>query len=217
MAAIVKVQKRKKEEYLMKKLSKIATTLDVYFKIGYWFTLIITALCIPVIIIFLLMSRNNPELFRGMVQSLNFGNISFRIADAYAANAESGRILMLLSLVIGTISFPIYCLMIRAIRKILAPMKEGLPFQETIAKNLMNLGWLVIINGTLNLILDAVSSHIIFSIYDMQTLFLSEKIASVSTFYHFNLTFVLYALVLMGLACIFRYGQELQQLSDETL
>lgn len=201
----------------MKKLSKIATTLDVYFKIGYWFTLIITALSIPVIIIFLLLSRNNPELFQGLTQSLNFGNISFRIADAFAADAEAGRTLMLLSLVIGTISLPVYCLMIRAIRKIFAPMKEGLPFQETIAKNLMNLGWLVIINGTLNLIMDAVSSHIIFSIYDMQALFLSEKIASVSTFYHFNLTFVLYALVLMGLACIFRYGEELQQLSDETL
>lgn len=201
----------------MKKLSGIAKTLDVYFKIGYWLTLIITVLCIPIIIIFLLLSRDNPDLFRGMVQSLDFGNISFRIADTYAADAEAGRTLMLLSLVIGAVSLPVYCLMIRSVRKILAPMKDGLPFQETIAKNLMNLGWLIIVNGVLGLILEAVSSHIIFSIYDMNALFLSEKIASVSTFYHLNLTFVLYALVLMGLACIFRHGQELQQLSDETL
>ena len=201
----------------MKKLGKIAGTLDVYFKIGYWFTIVATALSIPVIIIFLLLSRSNPDLFQGMTQSLNFGNISFRIADAYAANAEAGRTLMLLSLVIGTISFPIYCLMIRAIRKILAPMKEGLPFQDTISKNLMTLGWLVIVDGVLSLVLEFFSSHIIFSMYDMKALFLSEKITSVTTSYQFNLTFVLYALVLMGLACIFRYGQELQQLSDETL
>jgi len=201
----------------MKKLSGIAKTLDVYFKIGYWFTIAATALSIPIIVIFLVLSRSNPDLFQGMSQTLNFGIISFRIADAYAANAEAGRNLMLLSLIIGTVSFPIYCLMIRAIRKILAPMKEGLPFQDTIARNLMTLGWLVIINGVLSLVLDVVGSHMIFSMYDMKALFLSEKIASVSTSYQLNLTFVLYALALIGLACIFRYGQELQQLSDETL
>lgn len=201
----------------MKKLGKIAGTLDVYFKIGYWLTLIVTVLCIPIIVIFLLLSRGNPDLFQGMTQSLHFGNISFRIADAYAADAEAGRTLMLLSLVIGTVSLPIYCLMIRAIRKILAPMKEGLPFQDTIAKNLMTLGWLVIVDGVLGLVLEFFSSHIIFSMYDMKALFLSEKITSVTTSYQLDLTFVLYALVLMGLACIFRYGQELQQLSDETL
>lgn len=201
----------------MKKLTTIARTLDVYFKIGYWLTIAVTILCIPIFILFFSLSRSNPDLFRGMAQSLQFGNITFRVADAFAASADAGRTLMIFSLVIGAVSLPIYCLMIRAIRNILAPMKKGLPFQTATAKNLMNLGWLIIADGVLGLILDFVSSRIIFSIYDMEALFLTEAIASVSTYYHFNFTFVLYALVLMGLSCIFRYGQELQQLSDETL
>jgi len=214
---ILKVQIPEQEDSFMNKLPKIAKTLDVWFKVGYWFTIVVTVLCIPIILIFLLLSRSNPALFQGMAQSLSFGNISFRIAEAYAAGPDAGRTLMLLSLIIGVISFPVYCLMIRSIRKILAPMKDGLPFQETISKSLMHLGWLVIIDGALGLVLDTVSSRIIFSVYDMEALFLSEKITSVSTFYHLNFTFILYALILMGLACIFRYGQELQQLSDETL
>lgn len=201
----------------MKKLSSIATTLDVYFRIGFWFTIIGTFLSVPIIVVFFGLSRDNPQLYQSFAQSLSFGPITFGIADGYAADPVAGYSFLVLNVVICLVYLPIYCMMIKCIRNVLAPLKAGDPFRDAMAKNLKRLGWLVMVNGALNLVYEFISVRSTLSLYDLKELFLSEKILSVNAYYRFDLTFVLYALVLIGLSMVFRYGQELQQLSDETL
>ena len=53
--------------------------------------------------------------------------------------------------------------------------------------------------------------------YNLNELFLSDKITGVSVTYSCDLSFLIYALVLFLMSFIFQYGSELQKLSDETL
>ena len=53
--------------------------------------------------------------------------------------------------------------------------------------------------------------------YNLNELFLSDKITGVSVTYSCDLSFLIYALVLFLMSFIFQYGSELQKLTDETL
>lgn len=53
--------------------------------------------------------------------------------------------------------------------------------------------------------------------YNLNELFLSDKITGVSVTYSCDLSFLIYALVLFLMSFIFQYGSEPQKLSDETL
>lgn len=54
-------------------------------------------------------------------------------------------------------------------------------------------------------------------VYGYAALFTGEKIAAVSVHNKLDLSRLVVSGVLVLLSCVFRYGQELQQLSDETL
>ena len=54
-------------------------------------------------------------------------------------------------------------------------------------------------------------------VYDLPGLLISDKITHISGMFNVDLTFVVYWAILLLLSYVFRYGEELQQLSDETL
>ena len=54
-------------------------------------------------------------------------------------------------------------------------------------------------------------------VFDLPSLLLSEKISHIGGTFQVDLTFVIYWAILMLLSYAFRHGEELQQLSDETL
>ena len=54
-------------------------------------------------------------------------------------------------------------------------------------------------------------------VFDLPALLVSEKIAHVGGLFEVDLSFLIYWAILMLLSYVFRYGEQLQQLSDETL
>ena len=54
-------------------------------------------------------------------------------------------------------------------------------------------------------------------VYNLPGLLVSEKITRVTGMFSVDLTFLVYWAILLLLSYVFRYGEELQQLSDETL
>ena len=54
-------------------------------------------------------------------------------------------------------------------------------------------------------------------VYDLPGLLISDKITHISGMFNVDLTFVIYWAILLLLSYVFRYGEQLQQLSDETL
>lgn len=205
----------------MHKLQKIAGSLDTFFKVTYRLTIAANILGCIFIAIFLYLCLGAPSLFSkitaGLITSLDFGSIQFRLSpDALpATNAGTGYFFG--SLILGLLGLAVYILMIRSIRSILAPMKEGLPFHREVAAGFRNLALLTILSGLLDLVLEFFIRGNMIRSLDLNTLFLSDKIEAVTTYYNFSFNFLITALVFFGMSCIFRYGEELQQLSDETL
>ena len=103
------------------------------------------------------------------------------------------------------------------VREILHPMTEEKPFDSIVSTNLRKLARLSINLGVLyNIIILSEQIMTVF-VYDLPGLLVSDKITHVSGMFNVDLTFLIYWAVLLLLSYIFRYGEQLQQLSDETL
>ena len=103
------------------------------------------------------------------------------------------------------------------VREILLPMKEEKPFDSIVSTNLKKLAKLSIRLGILYNIILLTDQVITVFVYDLPGLLISEKITHVSGMFTVDLAFLIYWAILLLLSYVFRYGEALQQLSDETL
>lgn len=201
----------------MEKLRKTAKGLDTFFKIAYRLGIVAIVLGCVIILFIWWLYLGDPDILDLLRFDLDFGNISFRLADSVAPAWEYGFWYFLLGTLIGGAQLPVFCMIFRTIRGILAPMKDGKPFDENIAGYLKRLGWLTVANGILAELGEMVVTGNLLPGYDLGELFLSDKITQVTTSNSFDMTFLVYAVVLFLLSYVFHYGTQLQQLSDETL
>ena len=103
------------------------------------------------------------------------------------------------------------------IREILQPMTEEKPFASIVSTNLKKLAKLSIHLGILVNVLILFQQIMSIFVYDFPGLLLSEKITHIGGMFTVDLSFLIYWAGLLLLSYVFRYGEELQQLSDETL
>lgn len=201
----------------MKRMKKIASILDMIFRIVYYLTIAAFVFsCMMLLILWwlYLVDSDILELFR---TDLTFGPISFTVADSVKSSRNTGFFFMLSSTFYILVELPVFWMTFSAIRGILAPMKEGKPFDHNIARYLKRLAWLTVVNGILTQIIQNVLTGNTLNGYNLNELFLSDKITGVSVTHSCDLSFLIYALVLFLMSFIFQYGSELQKLSDETL
>lgn len=205
----------------MERLSKTAKGLDTFFKVIYYIWLVGTVLSVVVILFALYLTTGGMNLFGdigiSMLRELDFGSIAINLSSKVVLPEEIGLYYCIVSLIVGFLGIPITYLMIRFTRNILKPMIEKEPFHETLAINLKRLAWLVLVDGLLKEGYELINSIFIRRYIDWNTLFYNEYITGVQIDYTFNTTFIIFAIALYMLSHVFKYGQELQQLSDETL
>lgn len=201
----------------MKKMQTMAAGLDRFFKTLYRLGIVAAVFSFVVVGILWLLYLGDPDIMDLFKVSLNFGMIQFRLADTVVPAREHGFLFLALGTLLSIAQLPVFCMIFRSIRGILAPIREGLPFQEEIRVHLKRLGWLTIINGILANLAGLVVCGNLLPGYDLGELFLSDKITAVTTNYSLDLSFLIYAFILFLLSYVFQYGMELQQLSDETL
>lgn len=147
----------------------------------------------------------------------DLGFVTFTVTEAYLPDHRviwyEAAVEMILSLIC---MIPAH-FSVKAIRNILAPMKNGEPFHNTISTNLKKLAnYSCVLGIGLNL-QEIISSILLVKAYDLPLLLLSEKINHVEFMFSFDFSFLIIYGVLLLLRYIFCYGEELQQLSDETL
>lgn len=63
----------------------------------------------------------------------------------------------------------------------------------------------------------ALNLYLTMDCYDVASLLVSEKILHVTVNFNIDLSFIIVAAVLLLMSYVFRYGEELQLMSDETL
>ena len=123
--------------------------------------------------------------------------------------------------VTGLVAVGIICFIvsygIRQFRDILAPMKDGRPFDERTPRKLRNIAWTVLAAGLVSQITAVAERLILTRAYPMEQIFSSPAIARIEYSYSMDFGFVFVACMILLLSYVFSYGCKLQRESDETL
>lgn len=197
------------------KLARTSVVLDRILKILQGFMIagiLISLIFIPLTLIF-------GEKVIADASTLDLGNLSLKLNGdfrEYLDLAATKRfiIVSLLSAAVGC-GVGWYCT--KVFRSILAPMKEGRPFDAGIADRIRTLGWAVLIGGAVGEVFHAISQVLELKAYDLSFLANDALTASMEYDYSIEPWFIFTALILFFLSYIFRYGEALQRESDETL
>ena len=196
-----------------KKMITTARNLDSIFKFTEGF---MKAFAIVFAVFFVLMKIFKEKMVMGSF-SLDLDFVKLHLTGEYGA--ATGLILNHIDMIL--ISGCLGCIAIRyglkVIRSILAPMKEGRPFDGEVPAGLRKLAWICLAGGGLIQLLRIASRILLVNALPMDVIFSSPAIESVEYVYMFDFGFVWMFIVMILLARIFEYGQKLQQESDETL
>jgi len=203
----------------MNNLSNTARKLDKVLEIAH---IVFGALAIACIVGVALIAvayvlKLDPDMIGAGYENFDIGFLELTVAEGYAP----GKWLVLLQ---AAITLAVSCRLfydarrgVGYIREILNPMTEGKPFDSVVSTNLKKLAKLSINLGILGNIIILSEQILTVFVYDLPGLLISEKITHVGGMFNVDLTFLIYWAILLLLSYVFRYGEELQQLSDETL
>ena len=203
----------------MNNLTNTAKKLDKVFEIVH---IVFGALAIASIVGVALIAvayvlKLDPEFIGTGYASFDIGFLELEIAEAYSPNKWLVLCQAAITLLVSCRLFYDGRRGVGYIREILKPMIEEKPFDSIVSTNLNKLAKLSIIIGILfNIIILAEQIMTVF-VYNLPGLLVSEKITHVTGMFKIDLTFLIYWAILMLLSYVFRYGESLQQLSDETL
>ena len=203
----------------MNNLSNTAKKLDKIFEIAY---IVLGALAIGFLVCVALIAvayifKLDPSMIGTAYENFDIGFLELTVAEAYAPDKWLVLLQAAITLLVGCRLMYEGRRGVGYIREILLPMKEEKPFDSIVSTNLKKLAKLSITLGILyNIIILSEQAMTVFA-YNLPALLVSEKIARVTGMFSVDLTFLVYWAILLLLSYVFRYGEELQQLSDETL
>lgn len=201
-----------------KKLVKAAVISDRILKIIAGITLasiIVVAIFAVLVVAFGDMTIAEPD---AVTNTISFGGLSLTIKNGVdLVNREGIRFNLLLMVLPAEVYLVIFWYGIRLLRKVLTPMKEGRPFDPGTSSKIRKLAWVTLIGGAVGEACMQISNVADFHTYKLTTLFNPEVVTGYRLEYIMETDFLIMAGVLFLLSLVFRYGEELQRQSDETL
>ena len=203
----------------MNNLSNTAKKLDKIFEIT---RIVLGALAVAAVVFIILIGFAyvmgwDPEFIGTGYASFSIGFLELEAAPGYGPDPW-----LVLGHAAFTLAVSILLLLdgrrgIGYVRNILQPMTEEKPFDTSASTTLKKLAKLSIRIGVLWNIITLSELIVMVFIYDLPGLLLSEKIAHISGTFQMDLSFLIYWAIFTLLSYVFQHGQQLQQLSDETL
>lgn len=150
--------------------------------------------------------------------SISFGELTLSTAHGSALSdssllAKSQLVTCVLCAILGVIAW----YGIRLLRQIVNPMKNGEPFYAGISGNLRKLAIFVVVGGVVDQIFTRIAYSVMLNAYDIGKLLNTQVVEKYTLNFTLDFSFVAVAAILFLLAYVFRYGEELQRESDETL
>lgn len=196
------------------KMTRVAKNLDIFANVGGKITFGAGIVCILVAFLTLIFGS---KMFAEGAITLDLDFIKFHLSDNTYVNTQFVKLYVFAATLGGGILCFLVYYVSKVFRKILAPMKNGRPFESGISENLKKAGWGILIGGFLSELVGVVARMLLIKACSIDTLFASEVVTKTEFVFTMNLNFVLIACVVFFLSYIFTYGQGLQQESDETL
>lgn len=196
-----------------RKMITTANNLDTIFRFAEGF---MKAFAIVFAVFVVLLKVFREGVVTGSV-SLDLDFVKLHLAGEYGM--VTGSVLNHVDMIL--ITGCLGCIAIRyalgALRSILAPVKNGRPFDREVSDGLRKLAWIILAGGGLIQILGMIGRTLLIHSLDLDAIFASAAIESVEYVFTMDFGFVWMFCVVMFLSQIFEYGQQLQQESDETL
>ena len=203
----------------MNNLSNTAKKLDKVFEIVHvvFGALAIACLVGVALIGIAYVLKLDPAFIGTGYEKFDLGFVELEVAPAFAPNKWLVLAQAAFTLLVSCRLFYDGRRGVGYIREILKPMIVEKPFDSIVSTNLKKLARLSITLGILfNIIILSDQIMSVF-VYDLPGLLISEKITHVAGMFNVDLSFVIYWAILMLLCYVFRYGEQLQKLDDETL
>lgn len=201
----------------MDKIKSFIKKLNIFFGISFWISIVVAAIVFITIFYTLFdTSIYNSTYFIDAINTLTLGRIEFVFSEGVFA-FESNKLLMISSLFFsfGSILLTTYCIYL--VRKVLQSVLDDTLFSETVVSNIQDLAYTLFVDGTVANIASYFDYQVLLKSVNLDTLFISDKITNVSTTFTFDYSFIGLFLIVYLFSLIFKYGVELQKLSDETL
>lgn len=192
---------------------KSAKRIDSFCKIAQGFMvagIIVCAIFIPLTLIF-------GEAIVADGNTLSIGSISFIMNPGYEPEFSALSVSILSTLVFGILICALFWYGIRIFRNILNPMKEGLPFDSQMPRYLKKLGTIMIAGSLIVQICQTAAARIALRVFNLSELISTPAINRINFNFELDFTFIFIGIVIYFLAYVFRYGEQLQRESDETL
>ena len=195
------------------KMIKAAENMDTFFKIMEGF---MKAFAVVFAVFVVLMKIFKEKMVMGSF-SLDLDFVKLHLAGEYGA--ATGAVLNHIDLILitGCLGAIAIRYALGVLRSILAPVKAGRPFDTEVPVGLRKLAWVVLAGGGLIEVIGVAARILLAKSLPMDLIFSSPAIESVEYVFTLDFGFVWIFAVLILLARIFEYGQQLQTESDETL
>lgn len=203
----------------MKDMTVTAARIDKFLhflNILLWIAMGVSLVGLVLIAAFFLFHLD-PSWVADAYSEIDIGFLSLTLGKAYSPDPAAVLLTAAVQLGIGLATLFLSRLLLLRFRDILKPMKEGMPFHNSVGGNLKKAALYVIVWGVVKNLGAGLELLLIVTQYQLPSLLLGDKITQVSFIAPSDLGFLFIAAVLLLLSYVFRYGESLQQLSDETL
>ncbi len=200
------------------KMMKIAKGLDVAVKI---ITVVAAiAMVFSVTLTLVNVFGNLDEMLGNEVfitSTVEFGNAEFTFNNSDLSAAETVKKTAVVACVFSVVGFLAFFYGAKLIRKTLASMKIGKPFEPVCSESIKKLAIFVLVYGFVFQIAGFIYSNYMLKAYTANIGGENYGMNLVGVSFNFDLTFIIISGVLFLLCYVFKYGEILQKDSDETL
>ena len=200
------------------KMIRTAEKLDVFFRVMEKVTVIAAVVMVVVMAVLTVVNAVNPDAVIGEdFHLVDLGPVTVELAEEYAPDNDTVLRYAWIYVVLGIAAAVVIRYGFGQIRMVLHPMKEGDPFRPEVSDHIRRIGYVTLALGVIQNAAGIVESAGAIRHFGLDKLAAGGQIRSVTVNYTVDLSFLVVFFVLLLMSYIFRYGTELQRLSDETL
>lgn len=195
-----------KSKALLKKMCFI-------LKVVRWVCLIFVVLLIGLSLFYAF----NKDVYNMLFGSIRIDYLQLIFNDDLALHKDKMSIWLPLIFLITAIFVFIIYKAVQTIESICTITMDHTPFDVSVSNHLKNLAKYILAGGIVFNILEVCRVLYFKQILNFDLLFNTKYVTQINFDIRLHLSFLIFAALIYLLSYIFRYGQELQQLSDETL
>lgn len=159
----------------------------------------------------------NKDVYNTLFGSIRIDCLQLIFNDDLALNKDKMSMWLPLIFLITTIFVFIIHKAVQTIESICTIAMDHTPFDVRVANHIKNLAKYILAGGIVFNTLEVCRVMYFKQIINFDLLFNTKYVTQINFGIRLHLSFLVFAALIYLLSYIFRYGQELQQLSDETL